>query len=52
MKLVEDLIINYPEIEKSDYQTLMKTKQKEILMLNNICISTMQSSYIGISDKI
>ena len=52
MKLVEDLIINYPEIEKSDYQLLMKNKQKEILMLNNICLSTMQSSYIGISDKI
>ena len=52
MKLVEDLIINYPEIEKSDYQELMKNKQKEILMLNNICLSTMQSSYIGISDKI
>ena len=52
MKLVEDLIINYPEIEKSDYQSLMKNKQKEILMLNNICLSTMQSSYIGISDKI
>ena len=52
MKLVEDLIINYPEIEKSDYQTLMKNKQKEILMLNNICLSTMQTSYIAISDKI
>ena len=52
MKLVEDLIINYKEIEKSDYQELMKNKQKEILMLNNICLSTMQSSYIGISDKI
>ena len=51
MKLVEDLIINYPEIEKSDYQELMKNKQKEILMLNNICLSTMQSSYIGISDN-
>ena len=52
MKLVEDLIINYPEIEKSDYQTLMRMKQKEILMLNNICLITMQTSYIGISDKI
>ena len=52
MKLVEDLIINYPEIEKSDYQTLMKSKQKEILMLNNICLSSVHSSYIGISDKI
>ena len=52
MKLVEDLIINYPEIEKSDFQLLMKNKQKEILMLNNICLSTMQSSYFGISDKI
>ena len=52
MKLVEDLIINYPEIEKSDYQTLMKNKQKEILMLNNICLSSVHSSYIGISDKI
>ena len=51
MKLVEDLIINYPEIEKSDYQTLMKMKQKEILMLNNICLSSVHSSYIGISDN-
>ena len=48
MKLVEDLIINYPSIEKSDYQTLMKNKQKEILLLNNICLSTLQSSYMGL----
>ncbi len=27
MKLVEDLIINYKEIEKSDYQELMKKKK-------------------------
>ena len=49
MQLVEDLIINYPSIEKSDYQTLMKNKQKEILLLNNICLSTLQSSYMGLS---
>ena len=49
MKLVEDLIINYPSIEKSDYQTLMKNKQKEILLLNNICLSTLQSSYMGLT---
>ena len=48
MNLVEDLIINYPSIEKSDYQTLMKNKQKEILLLNNICLSTLQSSYMGL----
>ena len=47
-QLVEDLIINYPSIEKSDYQTLMKNKQKEILLLNNICMSTLQSSYMGL----
>jgi hypothetical protein len=52
MKLVEDLIINYPSIEKSDYQTLMKKKQKEILLLNNICLSTLQSSYLGISSHL
>ena len=51
MKLLEDLIINYPEIEKSDYQTLMKNKQKEILMLNNICLSTIQESYVGLAEK-
>lgn len=51
MKLVEELIINYPEIEKSDYQSLMKNKQKEILLLNNICLSIIQASYNGISDK-
>ena len=48
LKLVEDLIINYPSIEKSGYQTLMKNKQKEILLLNNICLSTLQSSYMGL----
>ena len=47
-QLVEDLIINYHSIEKSDYQTLMKNKQKEILLLNNICMSTLQSSYMGL----
>jgi COP9 signalosome complex subunit 6 len=48
MELVEDLIINYPAIEKSGYQALMKNKQKEILLLNNICLSTLQSSYMGL----
>jgi COP9 signalosome complex subunit 6 len=47
-QLVEDLIINYPSVEKSDYQTLMKNKQKEILLLNNICLNTLQSSYMGL----
>ena len=42
LQLVEDLTINYPSIEKSEYQTLMKNKQKEILLLNNICMSTLQ----------
>ena len=51
MKLVEDLVINFPDIDKSDYQTLMQNKQKEILMLNNICLSTMHSSYQGITEK-
>jgi hypothetical protein len=50
-QLVEDLIINYPSIEKSDYQTLMKNKQKEILLLNNICMSTLQSSYMGLANN-
>lgn len=49
-ELLEDLIINYPSIEKSDYQTLMKDKQKEILLLNNICESTIQSSYMGLTE--
>ena len=48
MQLIEDLIINYPSIEKSGYQTLMKNKQKEILLLNNICLTTLQSSYMGL----
>jgi len=51
MQLVEDLIINYPSIEKSDYQTLMKNKQKEILLLNNICLTTLQSSYMGLTNN-
>jgi len=48
LQLVEDLTINYPSIEKSEYQTLMKNKQKEILLLNNICMSTLQNSYMGL----
>lgn len=46
MKLVEDSIINYPFIEKRDYQTLIKNKQNEILLLNNIFESTLLSSYM------
>ena len=33
MNLVEDLIINYPSIEKSDYQTLMKINKKKYYFL-------------------
>ena len=50
MELLEDLIISIPEIEHSDYQTLMKNKQKEILLLNNMCVATMENSYSGLSD--
>ena len=50
LQLLEDLIINYPSIEKSDYQALMKNKQKEILLLNNICMSTLQASYMGLAN--
>lgn len=50
MEMLEDLVNNYPSIEKSDYQELMKNKQKEILLLNNLCESTIDSSYIGLID--
>jgi COP9 signalosome complex subunit 6 len=50
-QLIEDLIINYPSIEKSEYQTLMSNKQKEILLLNNLCMSTLQGSYMGLTQN-
>ena len=49
MELLEDLVNNCPEIEHSDYQTLMKTKQKEIMLLNNICACTVENSYNGLN---
>lgn len=48
MHMLEDLIINYPSVEKSDYQTLMKNKQLEMLLLNNLCGTTIENSYSGL----
>lgn len=50
MELLEDLIDNVPSIEHSDYQTLMKNKQKEIMLLNNICANTIGNSYFGLGN--
>lgn len=45
--MLDDLIINYPAIEGSEYPELIDEKEKEIFVLNNICASSLGKSLEG-----
>lgn len=46
-EMLDDVIINYPNIIGSDYQKLLEEKGKEILALNNLCASAFMKSMFG-----
>ena len=50
--MLEDLIINYPSVNNSDYGEIITQKEKEIEILNNICSGMIENSYIGRSKAI
>ena len=51
-EMLEDLIINYPSVNNSDYGEIITQKEKEIEILNNICSGMIENSYIGRSKAI
>lgn len=46
-EMLEDLLINYPNANESDYEEMIAEKQKEVFILNNICAGTIENSYLG-----
>ena len=52
MEMLEDLVINYPSIKESDYQEVLSEKEKEVLILNNICSTVLENSYLGKTQKL
>ena len=46
-EMLEDLIINYPSVENSDYNDVVNQKEKEIEILNCICSGMVENSYLG-----
>ena len=46
-EMLEDLLINYPSANESDYEEMIAEKQKEVFILNNICAGTIENSYLG-----
>jgi hypothetical protein len=50
--LLDELIKNYPSNESPDLIELLKTKEKEILILNNICSNSIDLSYQGKVDSV
>jgi hypothetical protein len=52
MEMLEDLVINYPNIKESDYQEVLSEKEKEVLILNNICSTVLENSYLGKTQKL
>jgi hypothetical protein len=52
MEMLEDLVINYPSIKESDYQEVLNEKEKEVLILNNICSTVLENSYLGKTQKL
>ena len=52
MEMLEDLVINYPNIKESDYQEMLSEKETEVLILNNICSTVLENSYLGKTKKL
>jgi hypothetical protein len=50
--LLDELIKNYPSNESPDLIELLKCKEKEILILNNICSNSIDISYQGKVDSL
>lgn len=45
--MVDELIINYPDLEGTDYPGLINLKKKELFVLNNLCASSLGRSFQG-----
>ena len=51
-EMLEDLLINYPSANESDYEEMIAEKQKEVFILNNICAGTIENSYLGKTNSV
>jgi hypothetical protein len=47
VEMLDELVKNYPSIDSPDLIELLKDKEKQILILNNICSDSIDLSYLG-----